>query len=160
MKYQNDYENEDVDENENLGMAAGAAAVKSEEELLRDYLKIRDGDTEELLFSTDPKKRRVGTKDFGKGPTDVMWFTVSRPDDPQYEMEYQVTSKQLMKAIVNRYLKQGKTLLEISRKGSRQDNTEYRIRAVDEDKVLVITSKEQHIEHLPLQEQSPQQKRL
>jgi hypothetical protein len=152
---ENENDNGDVKQvNEAIRNSQQQEQQQSEEEFLRDYFKLEDGDTAILQFSTDPKKRRRGlhTFDSKKGPQDTMWFMITTPEDPDYEREYRVTSKKLMRAIVNRYIIKGKTLLEISRKGSKQDNTVYRIRAVDEDKVLVITNKDEYLEQLPLQQ--------
>lgn len=140
--------NINVNENENEDQVPQMSA---EEEALKDYIKIKDGETRTLIFSTDPRKRRFGTHDFGKGPQDTMWFQVTTAEDPDYEREYRVTSKKLMRAIVNRYIKQDKTILIISRKGSNQSNTTYKIRAVDDDKELVITNTDEHWEELPQQ---------
>jgi hypothetical protein len=127
----------------------------SEEEFLKDYVRLQDGETVIWQFSTDKAKRRRATHDFGKGPADVMYFMIRTAEDPDYEREWRVSSKKLMRAIVNRYLNAGKTMLEISRRGSSQNNTVYRIRAVDDDKVFVITNKEEYWEQKTSSSSSP-----
>jgi hypothetical protein len=144
-------DNELENESENQVPQNGVQTSAAEDEALKDYVKIRDGETHTLIFSTDPNKRRFGPHNFGKGPQDTMWFQVTTPDDPNYEREFRVTSKKLMRAIVNRYIKQGKTILVINRKGSTQTNTVYRIRTTDDDKELVITNTDEHWEQLPQQ---------
>ena len=127
----------------------------SEEEFLKDYVRLQDGETVIWQFSTDKAKRRRATHDFGKGPADVMYFMIRTAEDPDYEREWRVSSKKLMRAIVNRYLNAGKTMLQISRRGSSQNNTVYTIRAVDDDKVFVITNKEEYWEQKTSSSSSP-----
>jgi hypothetical protein len=155
-----EFENEEATSN---GKQEPQIVNDSEEEFLKDYVRLQDGETVIWQFSTDKAKRRRATHDFGKGPADVMYFMIRTAEDPDYEREWRVSSKKLMRAIVNRYLNAGKTMLEISRRGSSQNNTVYRIRAVDDDKVFVITNKEEYWEQKTsspsLQQQQPMTKR-
>jgi len=149
-----EYEDENEEETSN-GTQEPQTVNDSEEEFLKDYVRLQDGETVIWQFSTDKAKRRRATHDFGKGPADVMYFMISTAEDPDYEREWRVSSKKLMRAIVNRYLNAGKTMLEISRRGSSQNNTVYRIRAVDDDKVFVITNKEEYWEQKTSSSSSP-----
>ena len=157
----NEYENEDETEKENEYKDdvenQQQQVPQQEDEYLRDYFLPKDGETHTVLLATDPKKRRFGIHDFGKGKKPTMWFMITKPEDPEVELEWRVTSRMLMKTLVNRFIKRGKTLVEVHRKGSKQNDTEYRIRAVDENTVVIITNKEVRVEQLPLQQQQQQQ---
>jgi hypothetical protein len=129
--------------------------LSPEELSLMDIITHKYTPTCVLDFNKDPKKRIEAkhTFDVKKGPVPLTYFPVTLPEDPGYERYYRVTSTKLRRAIINRYLKKDKTRLEINRIGSNQQNTVYKIRAVDEDRVLVITSQSESFEQVAPQQQ-------
>jgi hypothetical protein len=126
-----------------------------EELSLMDLVTHKNKPTLVLDFNKDPKKRIEAkhTFDIKIGPVPITYFVATLPDDPDYEQYYRVTSSKLRRAIINRYLAKDKTRLEITRTGSTQRDTVYRIRALEDDKVRVITSDSEYWEPLPQQQQ-------
>jgi hypothetical protein len=126
----------------------------SEEELsMMDIVKHNNSPTLILDFKKDKRIEAKHIFDREKGPAPVTYFSVTLPKDPDYERYYQVTAKKLRRNIIKRYLQKDKTRLEITRVGAGK-NTVYKLRAVEDDKVLVIpTNDDEYFEQVPLQQQ-------
>lgn len=125
----------------------------SQEELdLMDILEHKNSPTLLMDFKKSKPLEAKRTFEKEKGPQPVTYFRVTLPDDPEYDRWYRVTSKKLRRAILMRYLPKDKTRLEITRSGSMK-STVHRIRAAQEDKVLVITNDKDYFEQAPLQQQ-------
>lgn len=85
--------------------------------------------------------------------TAIDYFVVTLPNDPDYERYYKATAKKLRRNIISRYWPQDKTRLEITRIGTGK-STVYKMRAVNEDKLLVLpTNGKDYFEDVPAQQQ-------
>ena len=113
--------------------------LSKEEYDMMDIVSHNNAATVVLDFNKDLSKimRVKHIFDKEKGPVPIDYFPVTLPKDPDYQRYYKVTSRQLMKNIIKRYLAKDKTRLEITRMGSGK-STIYKLRAVQDDKMLVI----------------------
>ena len=91
----------------------------SQEEL--DLMDVPEHKNSPTLVMDFKKSKRIEAKhtyDKEKGPQAVTYFSVTLPEDPDYDRYYRVTAKKLRRAILTRYLPKDKTRLEITRIGS------------------------------------------